>query len=548
MPSGCRTYARPARGVSRRRRPPFVAGYEAGLAEPVHALQRVVPLRRAGPCRRPWGGRRALDRALRARRRTGRSTPRRARSRRPEGPVVHAGDARTGPVLDRVAFPLGAMTKAEVRTEASAAGLDAARRPESQEACFLAGGDYRSFLSRHGVASRPGPIVDEAGDVVGRHDGLWRFYLGQRRGIGVASSEPLYALRSNVEANALVVGPRPALRVTRVDARGELYIPSRTSVKLRYRSEPVAGVTPRDAGFAPRAGRVGRGGRAGQIAVLYDGDAVVGAGVIERATGRIRRDDGRVLRRNVTPPTGPKDLPRPPRRRLDLRPLQARAAIRTSHSFVKGSMERDVLPVVVKTGGTVDPRQLPARQAGQLVRDSAVSMADSADTAVRAVSTAIATPVEKVSGLAAGVVHGLRPSAQDTGLLRGEGGCTGRRTPGASRILRRISGAVGRTAFGADKPTPTPTPPPQPKPDPWPRRQRRSRILRRSRPTRCPKRRWPSRRGDGARIERRAGPLGAGPGVSARATPRRRPTRARPTRSQSRLECVTLPSVAPPIA
>ena len=190
-------------------------------------------------------------------------------------------------VLDRVAFPLGAMTKADVRTEASAAGLDAARRPESQEACFLAGGDYRTFLSRNGVASRPGPIVDEAGDVVGRHDGLWRFTPGQRRGIGVASPEPLYALRSDREANALVVGPRRALGVTRVDARGALYVTvENVEVKLRYRSEPVgARVTPTDAGFGLELSEPVEAAAPGQIAVLYDGDAVVGAGVIERATG-----------------------------------------------------------------------------------------------------------------------------------------------------------------------------------------------------------------------------------------------------------------------
>ena len=196
--------------------------------------------------------------------------------------------ATLGPdVLDRVAFPLGAMTKTEVRAEASAAGLDAARRPESQEACFLAGGDYRAFLSRNGVASRPGPIVDEAGDVVGRHDGLWRFTPGQRRGIGVASPAPLYALRSDVDANALVVGPRSALRVTRVHARGDLYVPvGAAEAKLRYRSEPVAArVTSTASGFALELAESVEAAAPGQIAVLYDGDAVVGAGVIERATG-----------------------------------------------------------------------------------------------------------------------------------------------------------------------------------------------------------------------------------------------------------------------
>src|SRR5512133_2987870 len=107
--------------------------------------------------------------------------------------------------LDRLWFPLGGRTKADTRTKAEAAGLAAARRAERQEACFLAGGDYRDFRERHGLARMPGPIVDEAGRGLGRHDGAWRFTAGQRRGIGVAAAQPLYALRS--EGNTLVVGP-----------------------------------------------------------------------------------------------------------------------------------------------------------------------------------------------------------------------------------------------------------------------------------------------------------------------------------------------------
>ena len=112
-------------------------------------------------------------------------------------------------LFDRVGFPLGETTKADVRDEAAAAGLAAARRPESQEACFLAGGDYRAFLERHGVASTPGSDRRRDRDAsVGRHDGLWRFTPGQRRGLGVASTEPLHVLRSDPRTNTLVVGPR----------------------------------------------------------------------------------------------------------------------------------------------------------------------------------------------------------------------------------------------------------------------------------------------------------------------------------------------------
>jgi tRNA-specific 2-thiouridylase len=190
-------------------------------------------------------------------------------------------------LLDRIAFPLGDSTKAEVRREAEAAGLAAARRPESQEACFLAGDDYRAFLTRHGVESSPGDIVDEGGTVLGHHEGIWRFTPGQRRGVGVASREPLHVLRADHDTNTLVVGPRSALGTTYVAARGRLYdAVSEVDAKLRYRSASVgAAVTVTEGGFALELRRPVDAVAPGQVAVLYDGDAVVGAGVIERVAG-----------------------------------------------------------------------------------------------------------------------------------------------------------------------------------------------------------------------------------------------------------------------
>jgi tRNA-uridine 2-sulfurtransferase len=190
-------------------------------------------------------------------------------------------------LLERVAFPLGDDTKVAVRAEAAAAGLDAARRVESQEACFLAGGDYRSFLERNGVESSAGDIVDENGAVLGRHDGIWRFTPGQRRGLGLASAEPLFALRSDVETNTLVVGPRSSLTTGGLTARGRLYIPvERVEVKLRYRSPPVvADVTPTDEGFSLELAEPVEAVAPGQVAVLYDEGVVVGAGVIGGGTG-----------------------------------------------------------------------------------------------------------------------------------------------------------------------------------------------------------------------------------------------------------------------
>ena len=190
-------------------------------------------------------------------------------------------------LLDRVAFPLGEQGKRSTRNEAAVAGLAVAERAESQEACFLAGADYRSFLERQGLARRGGPIVDEQGTEVGRHDGVWRYTPGQRRGIGLATPEPLYALRSDAGTNTLVVGSRSALEVRRVDVRGRLYLPvERADAKLRYRSDPVPSrVEPTAGGFSLTLEEPASAVAPGQVAVLYDDDAIVGAGVIVSTTG-----------------------------------------------------------------------------------------------------------------------------------------------------------------------------------------------------------------------------------------------------------------------
>jgi len=187
--------------------------------------------------------------------------------------------------LDRITFPLGNQTKAETRAEAERAGLAAARRPESQEACFLGGDDYRSFLERSGLRREPGPIVDAGGNRLGTHDGHWQFTPGQRKGIGIALGEPVYALRTEPRSNTLVIGPRGLLARDQVAVRGRLYAPvSRVQAKLRYRSPAVnARVEKTVRGFRLVLDEPGYGVASGQTAVLYDGDAVVGAGTVLRA-------------------------------------------------------------------------------------------------------------------------------------------------------------------------------------------------------------------------------------------------------------------------
>jgi tRNA-uridine 2-sulfurtransferase len=184
--------------------------------------------------------------------------------------------------LDRIVFSLGEQTKEETRTEAERAGLAVARRSESQEACFLAGDDYRAFLERRGLAGSEGPVVDETGRLLGSHAGYWRFTPGQRKGLGVASAAPLFALRADVRTNTVVVGPREALARTSIEATGRLYVPvERVEAKLRYRSEAVpASVEETSGGFRLELDEPAYGVAGGQAAVLYEDDVVVGSGLI----------------------------------------------------------------------------------------------------------------------------------------------------------------------------------------------------------------------------------------------------------------------------
>jgi len=184
--------------------------------------------------------------------------------------------------LPRIWFPLGEQTKEETRAEAERAGLAVAHRAESQEACFLGGGDYRDFLARHGLEGREGPVVDEAGRMIGSHEGFWRFTPGQRRGLGASTGQPVYAVASDPSTNTVIAGPRASLARREVSASGRLFASvTRGDAKLRYRSPAVAAeVEKTDEGFRLRLDEPVFGVAAGQTAVLYEGDIVVGAGHI----------------------------------------------------------------------------------------------------------------------------------------------------------------------------------------------------------------------------------------------------------------------------
>jgi tRNA-specific 2-thiouridylase len=184
--------------------------------------------------------------------------------------------------LERIWFPLGEQSKEETRAEAERAGMAVARRPESQEACFLGGADYREFLARHGLPARDGVVVDERGQAVGTHRGFWRFTPGQRRGLGVSTGTPAYAVRSDPATNTVVVGPRAALARRNVVASGRLFASvTRGDAKLRYRSPALpADVEETRDGFRLRFDEPVYAVATGQTAVVYEGDVVVGSGTI----------------------------------------------------------------------------------------------------------------------------------------------------------------------------------------------------------------------------------------------------------------------------
>jgi tRNA-specific 2-thiouridylase len=198
--------------------------------------------------------------------------------------------------LRRMRFPLGELTKAQTRAIATEAGLPVAGKPDSQDLCFLAGTDRGRFLARHGgLGEQPGLIVDDHGAPLARHAGHHRYTIGQRKGIGVQSAEPLYVLDKDARANRVVVGPRAALHTTRVllrDARLHRSGLRVDRVKLRYRSKPararVAGELAAGAHerLAVELREPVYGAAPGQLACLMDGELVVGWGTITRRPGQ----------------------------------------------------------------------------------------------------------------------------------------------------------------------------------------------------------------------------------------------------------------------
>jgi tRNA-specific 2-thiouridylase len=192
--------------------------------------------------------------------------------------------------LSRALFPLGGWTKARVRALAAERALPAAHTEESQDLCFLSGGDYRRFLRQAAPqAFTPGPILDSSGRRIGQHRGLVEYTVGQRSGIGIATPQPLYVLRLDTEENALIVGTRDELGRDHLVAEEVNWVaghPPRPAiaaeVKIRYRARPVAAtVTPLTGDRADvRFVEALRDITPGQGAVFYQGEVVLGGGLI----------------------------------------------------------------------------------------------------------------------------------------------------------------------------------------------------------------------------------------------------------------------------
>jgi len=197
--------------------------------------------------------------------------------------------------LSRTLFPLGEMTKPQVRELARQHGLALAEKPDSQEICFVPGGDYKNFLDAYlaeqgsSLPDTAGELVTADGQVIGEHNGIHNFTVGQRKGLGVATGSPLYVIQINGDKRQVVVGGQDelysrTLHVHRLNfiSIDDLREPMRVTVKIRHRHEPAAAVIEKSGPDEVLAtfDRPQRAVAPGQAAVFYDGDLVVGGGWI----------------------------------------------------------------------------------------------------------------------------------------------------------------------------------------------------------------------------------------------------------------------------
>ena len=193
--------------------------------------------------------------------------------------------------LAHTVLPLAELTKAEIRAKADEAGLAVARKSDSQDICFVPDGDYAAVIARLGVKSKQGNFVHMNGTVLGKHKGQIHYTIGQRKGLGVSYEYPLYVISKDMATNTVVLGPNDALFSKELWASDVNFItvdkltePMRVTAKARYRMKDVpATIEPAEDGLVhvifdePQ-----RAITPGQAVVFYDGQYVVGGGIIER--------------------------------------------------------------------------------------------------------------------------------------------------------------------------------------------------------------------------------------------------------------------------
>lgn len=194
--------------------------------------------------------------------------------------------------LSHAMFPVGEFTKPEIRTLAEKFRLPTANRPDSQDLCFLAGGDYREFLQRHAPdTQQPGQIISTGGKILGEHIGLAAYTIGQRKGLGIAAPEPLYVIEKDTSTNSLIVGVKDELGKDQLWAHQVNWISGspeidvfRAQIKIRYTAREAWGtVTPYPEGKAHiQFDEPLRDITPGQAAVFYEHDIVIGNGVISK--------------------------------------------------------------------------------------------------------------------------------------------------------------------------------------------------------------------------------------------------------------------------
>ena len=193
--------------------------------------------------------------------------------------------------LPFILFPLGEMTKAEIRAIAAEHGLPVASRSDSQGICFIPDGDYASFIQKYdGQGFREGNFVDLNGNILGRHQGIEKYTVGQRKGLGIALGVPMFVGKKDVADNSVTICSDSELYSDKLTARSvniltenTLETPTQLSAKIRYRHTPAAATVQRigDDRISVVFDMPQRAIASGQSVVLYDGDTVVGGGIIE---------------------------------------------------------------------------------------------------------------------------------------------------------------------------------------------------------------------------------------------------------------------------